>query len=244
VLVITSTHGDGDPPETASAFFEDLCGGGAPRLDHLRYAVLGLGDSSFEHFCAAARRLDQPLQELGAQPLVNRGECDVDYEQTAEQWFDELRSALADFRPEKWQWNNSAVSVSTLEADGAPARGPKYSKQRPFPARAIENIRLTDRGSSKAVHHIELSIGGEGMDYLPGDALGVVPANAPELVDEILVALQLTGGESLGSGDTKNTLRHRLLHEYNYHADLPFYRGLGHAERCGGVEGTPAAGWT
>src|SRR5690606_18500967 len=95
VLCITSTHGDGDPPQSAAALFEYLDGRKAPRLERLRYAVLALGDSTYELFCEAGKRLDRRLEELGARRLLERRDCDVDYGAEAAAWMEE---ALAQVR--------------------------------------------------------------------------------------------------------------------------------------------------
>src|SRR5262249_3294781 len=86
LLVVTSTHGEGDPPQTAADFFEFLEGRKAPQLPHLRFAVLALGDSTYERYCEAGRRIDRRLEALGAHRLAQRVECDVDFEDPAAAW--------------------------------------------------------------------------------------------------------------------------------------------------------------
>ena len=65
LILISSTHGDGDPPAPANAFFEALLTGKPQDLSGLRYAVLGLGDSTYEFFCEAAKKLDTRLGGAG-----------------------------------------------------------------------------------------------------------------------------------------------------------------------------------
>ena len=72
LLIIVSTHGEGDPPEPAAGFFEFIESGRAPKLDAVRYSVLALGDSTYEHYCEAGKRLDRRLEELGAARLGPR----------------------------------------------------------------------------------------------------------------------------------------------------------------------------
>lgn len=181
LLVVTSTYGDGDPPQPAATFFEFIEGRKAPRLDGVRYAVLALGDSTYEHFCAAGRRLDERLQALGAQRLLPRVDCDVDYEEAAAAWQEDILQRLAAGT------EPAPAQIIVAEAATAPATAaPAYGKQHPFPAPVIDNRVLSGRGSTKEVRHIEFSLEGSGLSYEPGDALGLVPQNDPLLVRTLL----------------------------------------------------------
>ena len=95
LLLIVSTHGEGEPPDSAKELFEFVHGRKAARLDDTRYSVLALGDTSYEHFCKTGRDFDARLQALGAQPVHPRAECDVDYDDTAAQWIEHALNALA-----------------------------------------------------------------------------------------------------------------------------------------------------
>jgi sulfite reductase (NADPH) flavoprotein alpha-component len=207
LLVITSTHGEGDPPQTALGFFEFLEGRKAPKLPQLRFAVLALGDSTYEHYCGAGKRIDQRLEELGAQRLADRVDCDVDYEDAAADW---IATAVSKLAP--------SVSTAPKALVAAPSVAPEQGvapaavdKKNPFQAAVIENIVLTGRGSTKETRHIELSLADSGLAYQPGDALGVVPRNDPALVGALLEQLALSadapvtvkqGATSLGAALT------------------------------------------
>lgn len=184
LLVITSTHGEGDPPQSAVAFFEFLEGRKAPKLPDLRFAVLALGDSTYEKYCEGGKRIDRRLEELGATRLEPRVDCDVDFDEAAPAW---IAAVVGKLTPK------AAVAAVPAMARAAVAEPTKqaFDKQNPFPATVIDNIVLTGRGSSKETRHIELSLEGSGVVYEPGDALGIVPRNDPALVEALLESLSL-----------------------------------------------------
>lgn len=176
LLIVVSTHGEGDPPDTALPLYEFLHSRRAPKLGHLKYSVLALGDSSYEFFCKTGADFDQKLAELGAEPLAPRVDCDLDYDEPAAQWLAAVETAL------QIQSGNRQAAV-TVEENSS---GVQYSRTNPFPAEVLENINLNGRGSNKETRHIELSLEGSGLTYEPGDSLGIFPENNPELVDEII----------------------------------------------------------
>jgi len=189
LLVIASTHGEGDPPQTALGFFEFLEGRRAPKLEQTRFAVLGLGDSTYEHYCGAARRVDARLAELGAQRLADRVECDVDYEDDAAAW---IQSIVGQLTPVEQPAAAPGPSAVATRNGTAPAIPSGYDKRNPFRAAVLDNIVLTGRGSTKETRHIELSLEDSGLTYEPGDALGVVPLNDQALVESLLERLELS----------------------------------------------------
>ena len=75
VIIITSTHGDGDPPENAIEFLEYLTDE-RPELAGVSFAVCGLGDTSYRYFCQTGKDFDKILEELGATRGIERVDCD------------------------------------------------------------------------------------------------------------------------------------------------------------------------
>ncbi|HRO00357.1 MAG TPA: assimilatory sulfite reductase (NADPH) flavoprotein subunit [Nitrobacter sp.] len=189
LLVITSTHGEGDAPQTAVGFFEFLESRKAPKLPQLRFAVLALGDSTYEKYCEAGKRIDRRLEELGAQRLADRVDCDVDYEDAAEAW---ISTVIADLAPAA----QASVSAPVVARGDAPPSA-VFDKKNPFQAAVIDNIVLTGRGSTKETRHIELSLADSGLIYQPGDALGVAPRNDPALVGAVLEKMSLSADSSI-----------------------------------------------
>lgn len=188
LLIITSTHGEGDPPQSGMEFFEFVEGRKAPSLSGLRYAILALGDMSYEHFCGAGKRLDERFETLGAKRLQPRVDCDVDYEDPAAVWSTGILALLA---AEQASAISSVASPSKTTGGTQQANNSVYSKRNPFPATVIDNIVLSGRGSTRETHHIEISLADSGLTYEPGDALGIAAHNDPAMVEALLAALSM-----------------------------------------------------
>ena len=177
LLVIVSTHGEGDPPDNALSFHEYVHGRRAPKLDHLSFSVLSLGDSSYEFFCQTGKEFDERFQELGGTRLFDRVDCDLDYDEPFSEWLQGVASSLSE---------GEAVSIPQESAGVNNQAVSEYSRTNPFYAEVLENINLNGRGSNKETRHLELSLEGSGLVYEPGDSLGIYPTNDPALVDELI----------------------------------------------------------
>jgi len=205
LLVVVSTWGDGEPPDTATKFYKEFMAS-EQKLGDLRFSVCALGDTSYEKFCQTGKDIDAKLEALGAQRITPRVDCDVDYEDAFTDWLNASLTALA------------PTTVAVL-AEAAPvaATTSAYGLKNPFPAEVLENILLNGRGSAKETVHVELSLAGSGLSYEPGDALAVIPTNADDVVADLLKAAKLTGNEEI---DTKATGKKSLAEALRHDLDI------------------------
>ncbi|MCP3028416.1 assimilatory sulfite reductase (NADPH) flavoprotein subunit [Halobacillus sp. A5] len=179
LLILTSTHGDGDPPDNALSFYDFLYSKRAPELKGVRFSVLSLGDSSYEFFCQTGKDFDRRLEELGAERITERVDCDLDFEEPAEEWF---QAAVAELDSGSQQAVEGEAVSPVLDKSSETV----YSRSNPFQAEILENINLNGRGSNKETRHLELDLEGSGIKYQPGDSLGIFPENDPALVEQLI----------------------------------------------------------
>ena len=187
LLLVTSTQGEGEPPEEGVVLHKLLNGKKTPKLTELQFAVLGLGDSSYPNFCQAGKDFDQRFAELGATRLFERVDADLDYSATAEQW---IRDIVAIIKEKAAQASPVVQSIATATT-ALVAKESQYNKANPFPATLITNQKITGRQSDKDVRHLEFDLAGSDLHYQAGDALGVWFDNDPKLVDEVLSLAQI-----------------------------------------------------
>ena len=171
-LAVISTQGEGEPPAAAKKFYDHIHANGL-NLDKLKYSVLALGDTSYPLYCKAGEDVDLQLNKLGGQRIVDLIKCDVDYEADAENWFNSVMQKLS----------ASVSAPATVAAPAAPVK--KSTGKKIYTGTILTNINLNDRGSKKETHHIEIAA--DDLEYLPGDALGVIPENP------VGVVLAITG---------------------------------------------------
>lgn len=207
LLIIVSTHGEGEPPDNALSFHEFLHSKRAPKLESLNYSVLSLGDTSYEFFCQTGKDFDGRLAELGASRLVERADCDVDFDETAGDWMKAVSEALSATPAAAATAADSAAPLSTDPES-------EFSRSNPFRAEVLENLNLNGRGSARETRHLELSLEGSGLTYEPGDSLGVYPENHPRLVDEIIEEMGWNREEIVSTGKNSSAPLHEALHHY------------------------------
>ena len=189
LVVVTSTQGEGEPPEEAVALHKFLFSKKAPKLSDTAFAVFGLGDTSYEFFSKAGSDFDSKLAELGGERLLDRVDADVEYQTAAAEWRARVVDVLKARAP-KSASPALAASGAVNEIHTSP-----YTKEAPLTATLAVNQKITGRDSEKDVRHIEIDLGDSGLRYQPGDALGVWYQNDPALVKELVELLWLTGEE-------------------------------------------------
>ena len=231
LLLVTSTQGEGEPPEEGVVLHKLLNGKKAPKLTELQFAVLGLGDSSYPNFCQAGKDFDQRFAELGATRLFERVDADLDYSATAEQW---SRDIVAIVKEKAAQASPVVQSIAT--ATTAPvAKESQYNKANPFPATLITNQKITGRQSDKDVRHLEFDLAGSDLHYQAGDALGVWFDNDPTLVDEILSLAQIDPTTEVTIEGKTQTISTALLSHLELTQNTPAfvkgYAALAHNEQ-------------
>ncbi|MDP0501510.1 MAG: sulfite reductase subunit alpha [Verrucomicrobiota bacterium JB022] len=199
VLIITSTYGEGEPPDNARALYDFLHAEGAPQLDGLRFAVLALGDSNYPDFCQTGKDFDARLEALGATRILDRVDCDVDYDEPFEGW---VKQVLEEARDESAAGKAPQISVSEPEEDAAP----EYSKRNPFMAEIVDNRVLNGPGSGKETRHVAFSLAGSGLSYEPGDVLGVYPRNCSSAVADLIAAAGLKPDDAVAGGTLQEVL--------------------------------------
>ncbi|MFT6087577.1 MAG: sulfite reductase (NADPH) flavoprotein alpha-component, partial [Glaciecola sp.] len=217
LIVVVSTNGEGEAPDDAIDLHEFLATKKAPKLDNLKFAVLALGDSSYEFFCQTGKDFDQRLTALGATAIVDRLDADIDYEQRTPDWFEKVLNKVEQTL-EKGGF--VAPSKTTIES---PLSVNKYDKKSPFTANLLTSQKITGARSAKDVHHIEIDLEGSDLHYKVGDALGVWFENDPQLVDALIRRLKLDPQEQVKIDDKNVSLKQALTESFELTATHPAF---------------------
>ncbi|MDF1860266.1 MAG: sulfite reductase subunit alpha [Verrucomicrobiales bacterium] len=213
ILVITSTWGEGDPPDTAVEFWDKFKSDGQSKLPNSRFSVLALGDTNYADFCEMGKLMDARLEELGAKRIAPRIDCDVDYEEPAEEWFRVVTSKLDEIGKEVF---TTTVTASRESAEVESTEDLPFGKKNPFPSALKYRYRLNLDPSPRDTRHLELDLEGSGLEYEVGDAVATYPLNDPALVDEVLAALPFNTAVSIQTKDKKKLpLRDALMESFD-----------------------------
>ncbi|RYD22630.1 MAG: sulfite reductase subunit alpha [Verrucomicrobiaceae bacterium] len=205
VLIITSTYGDGEPPDSAAEFHAWLMNGSVPKLEGVSYSVLALGDSSYPDFCKCGVEFDTRFADLGANRIHPRVDVDVDADGPFAAWSSAVIATLAP----------AGGGFPAGDATGGEPAETGFSKSNPFPSPVVANYNLNGPGD-KQTHHVALSLEGSELTYEVGDALGVYPLNPPDVVDEIIANLPFKAGSvPAPDGGEEVSLREALIRYYD-----------------------------
>lgn len=201
LFVVISTQGEGEPPIPAKKFYEYIHANQL-QLPNLKYSVLALGDTSYPMYCKTGEDVDLQLSNFGAKRVVPMQKCDVDYEEDAMQWFEKVLNTL-----------EKQAGPPSQPATVAPPSKKKADKK--FYNGIIRaNINLNDRGSNKQTYHIELATDEE-IEYEPGDTIGIVPRNRPEVIDRIIALTGIDPELEVQTAKAKGLVRELLAGNLN-----------------------------
>jgi len=205
IFIITSTYGEGEPPDNAKDFWNLLSAENFPKLTGIPFSVFALGDTNYEKFCQFGKDLDQRLEALGAKRIFERFDADTDYEEGFAQWSTGALGALASVASEG---GFSADTVATTKGTTTPESPSeeKYSKKNPFPAKLKNNRKLSLAGSEKETRHFEIQLD-ESITYEAGDALAVIPQNNPTRVGKVMTHMGFAPDTIVNAGEDMPLVR-------------------------------------
>nr|WP_236950091.1 bifunctional nitrate reductase/sulfite reductase flavoprotein subunit alpha [Mycobacterium sp. MS1601] len=199
IIIVTSTFGDGGPPDNGADFWDRLDSPQAPKLDGVRYAVLGIGDRAYDSFCGHAKSLDARLADLGAVKILDRAEVEAYDEEPMTTWADTVTALVSD----------KPASTPT------PRPAQPFTRNRPVLAPLVRNNRLTPEGSVKEVRQFGFDLSGHGVSYAAGDSLGVVPRNSDIAVRTWLTATGLDARTTVTVDGVETSLGDALTTSYD-----------------------------
>lgn len=201
LIAVVSTQGEGEPPESARKFFSWIFQE-SPDLSKLNYSILALGDTAYPLFCKAGEDLDKRFEELGARRIVPLQKCDIDYEDHAGVWFDQISAYFNNHE-------NKPVAVVSSTSSSQKHPGKKI-----YAGKIQSHINLNDTGSSKTTYHIELTTE-ETIAYEPGDAIAIIPDNGQEIVERIIQLSGIDPNLVVVTPKAKDSVRQLLTHNLN-----------------------------
>lgn len=201
LLAVISTHGEGEPPAAAKNFYEHIHNNGF-RLDKLKYSVLALGDTSYPLFCKTGEDVDLQLNKLGGNRIAPIQKCDVDYDEDAAKWFDDVIKNL-----------DTAETAGAAPVTATPATAAAKKGKQQYTGKILHVVNLNDRGSNKETWHIEIEA--TGVEYQCGDSIGIVPENDSQLVTDIIAQVNADGNKSVEFKKEKVTVYELLKRKIN-----------------------------
>ena len=202
LLVVISTHGEGEPPAAAKKFYDHVYDD-AQKLTNTKFAVIALGDSAYPMFCKAGEDVDMRLALLGGQRLRPIQKCDVDYEAQAIAWFEELLPTVG-----------SAALKNQDQSSVAQTSGTSQTGRKFYHGTLLASINLNGKGSKKETYHIEIGCDHK-IGYLPGDSLGIIPQNRKDIVAQLIKLTEVDPKAILETHKAKGTVQELLTRTLN-----------------------------
>ncbi len=201
VIIVVSTYGEGEMPDNAQLFWDALSASTAPRLEGMKYGILALGDTGYDQFCQAGKLIDTRFEQLGAERLAPRVDCDVDFEDMASEWVANTLPLVSD----------GDLDAAALPTPSKPAAKSGWSRKNPYMATIVDNHCLSGPRSAKEIRHIAFDLGDSGLEYQAGDAMGVMPVNNADLVNLLLKRVNADYDTQIAGQDAP--LGHVLTHD-------------------------------
>ncbi|MXP67756.1 NADPH-dependent assimilatory sulfite reductase flavoprotein subunit [Pantoea sp. Aalb] len=220
ILLVTSTQGEGEPPEEALSLYKFLMSKRAPKFKNTLFAIFGLGDASYKFFSKAGQDFDLCFATLGAERLLDRVDADLDYDKQASTWRKQITKILKNrLLRESSIIPNMITTSDSLNVDKINCS--LYTKENPLIAKVIVNQKITGRYSNKDIHHIEIDLGTSGLHYKPGDAVGIWYENDIELIKELMELVCLNGDEIVEVYGQNLTLKDSLQKYFELTVNTP-----------------------
>ncbi len=206
LLTVVSTHGEGDPPDAAKKFYDHIHQNGF-QLEKLKFSVLALGDTSYPLYCKTGEDIDVQFDKLGGKRIVPLQKCDVEYEEDANEWFNNILKILSS--------NGTSVTIAPPASSVASVHGSAAKKtgKQTYEGKVITHINLNDKGSNKETWHIEITA--DGVEYQCGDSMGIFPENPSDVVTEIITKTWVDGNKLVTFKNEKTTVYELLKRRIN-----------------------------
>ncbi|CAG9327866.1 unnamed protein product [Blepharisma stoltei] len=185
IVIVVSSTGDGELPDNGLKFYRWIKQQEGTIFSHVKYTLLGLGDSNYSTFQGGPNIIEHHMKKLGATEFYERGVVDeqLGIEQTVDAWIDGL-------------WEPLKKQVEELSKAGSGEQVSQAIEDMPsIWGRILEYRVLTEENATKKV--IEIRITTEGKSYIPGTALFMYPQNPDEKVTEMITKLGLEATQSI-----------------------------------------------
>jgi len=200
-----ATYGEGDPTDNAQALYDWLQEGNGD-VKGLRYAVFGLGNSTYEHFNAMGKVVDKKLSEMNGKRVhpLGLGDDDVNIEDDFIQWKENFWTSVCeefgleylgdDFSMRQYEatelkdgdYNPERVFRGEVaRLNSYKTQRPPFDMKNPYMAPVKVNRNLQSEKSDRYCMHIELGLGESRIRYEAGDHVAIYPTNDERLVNRI-----------------------------------------------------------